>query len=85
VKFQNIIQIWTVAANILNKQSRRAEKGWFCSSGVQLIDFNFTHIELGATLYCRAVSECLIAANIGTFLKSIYLRYLDRVNKLDAE
>jgi hypothetical protein len=26
--------IWKVAANILNKQSRTAEKGWFSSLGV---------------------------------------------------
>jgi hypothetical protein len=26
--------IWRVAANILNKQVRRADKGWYSSSGV---------------------------------------------------
>jgi hypothetical protein len=28
------LQIWRVAANILNKQSRTADKGWPSSSGV---------------------------------------------------
>jgi hypothetical protein len=28
------LQIWRVAANILNKQSRTAEKGWSSSLGV---------------------------------------------------
>jgi hypothetical protein len=28
------LQIWRVAANILNKQSRRADKGWSSSFGV---------------------------------------------------
>jgi hypothetical protein len=27
------LQIWRVAANILNKQSRTADKGWFSSLG----------------------------------------------------
>jgi hypothetical protein len=31
---ENSLQFWRVAANILNKQSRRAEKGWFSSLGV---------------------------------------------------
>jgi hypothetical protein len=30
------LQIWRVAANILNKQSRTADKGWFSSLGVGL-------------------------------------------------
>jgi len=30
------LQIWRVAANILNKQSWRANKGWFSSLGVGL-------------------------------------------------
>jgi hypothetical protein len=30
----NGLQIWRVAANILNKQSRTAEKGWSSSLGV---------------------------------------------------
>jgi hypothetical protein len=25
------LQIWRVAANVLNKQSRTADRGWFCS------------------------------------------------------
>jgi hypothetical protein len=29
----NGLQIWRVAANILHKQSRTAEKGWFSSLG----------------------------------------------------
>jgi hypothetical protein len=29
------LQIWKVAANILNKQSRTADKGWSSSLGVQ--------------------------------------------------
>jgi hypothetical protein len=28
------LQIWRVAENILNKQSRTADKGWSCSLGV---------------------------------------------------
>jgi hypothetical protein len=28
------LQVWSVAANILNKQSRRAEKGWSSRLGV---------------------------------------------------
>jgi hypothetical protein len=28
------LQIWSVAANILNKQSRTADKGWSCSMEV---------------------------------------------------
>jgi hypothetical protein len=28
------LQIWRVAANILNKQSRIADKGWFSSLGL---------------------------------------------------
>jgi hypothetical protein len=28
------LQIWSVAANILNKQSRTADKGWFFRLGV---------------------------------------------------
>jgi hypothetical protein len=28
------LQIWRVAANILNKQSRTADKGWYSSLGV---------------------------------------------------
>jgi hypothetical protein len=28
------LQMWTAAANILNKQSRTADKGWSCSLGV---------------------------------------------------
>jgi hypothetical protein len=30
------LQIWRVAANILNKQSRTADKQWFFSLGVVL-------------------------------------------------
>jgi hypothetical protein len=30
----NGLQIWRVAANILNKQSRTADNGWFSSLGV---------------------------------------------------
>jgi hypothetical protein len=29
-----IEQIWRVASNILNKESRTADKGWSCSLGV---------------------------------------------------
>jgi hypothetical protein len=32
----NGLQIWRVAANILNKQSRTADKGWSSSLGVGL-------------------------------------------------
>ena len=32
--WRNDLQIWKVAANILNKQSRTADKGWFSSLGV---------------------------------------------------
>jgi hypothetical protein len=28
------LQIWSIAANILNKQSRTADKGWYSSLGV---------------------------------------------------
>jgi hypothetical protein len=28
------LQIWSVAANMLNKQSRTADKGWFSSLGI---------------------------------------------------
>jgi hypothetical protein len=31
---RNGLQIWRVAANILNKQSRTADKGWSSSLGV---------------------------------------------------
>jgi hypothetical protein len=30
----NTLQVWRVAANILNKQSRTADKGWSSSLGV---------------------------------------------------
>jgi hypothetical protein len=30
----NCLQLWRVAANILNKQSRTADKGWSFSLGV---------------------------------------------------
>jgi hypothetical protein len=30
----NSLQIWNVAVNILNKQSRTADKGWSSSLGV---------------------------------------------------
>jgi hypothetical protein len=30
----NALQVWKVAVNILNKQSRTADKGWFSSLGV---------------------------------------------------
>jgi hypothetical protein len=29
------LQIWKAAVNILNKQSRRANKGWYCSLGAR--------------------------------------------------
>jgi hypothetical protein len=29
------LQIWRVAANIWNKQSRRADKGWYSSLGIR--------------------------------------------------
>jgi hypothetical protein len=31
---EDALQVWRVAANILNKQSRTADKGWFFSLGV---------------------------------------------------
>jgi hypothetical protein len=32
--WRNDLQIWKIAANILNKQSRTADKGWSFSLGV---------------------------------------------------
>ena len=32
--WRNDLQLWRVAANILNKQSRTADKGWSSSLGV---------------------------------------------------
>jgi hypothetical protein len=32
--WKNGLQLWRVAANILNKQSRTADKGWSSSLGV---------------------------------------------------
>jgi len=32
------LQMWWVAANIVNKQSRTADKGWYSSFGVGLRD-----------------------------------------------
>jgi hypothetical protein len=34
------LQIWRVAANILNKQSQTADKGWSCSLGVGRVGNN---------------------------------------------
>jgi hypothetical protein len=31
----DVLQIWRVVANILNKQSRKAGKGWYFSLGVE--------------------------------------------------
>jgi hypothetical protein len=36
------LQIWRVAANILNKQSQKADKGWSSSLGVKRGAKNFS-------------------------------------------
>jgi hypothetical protein len=38
VKFQDSLQMWRVAANILNKQSQTTDKGWPSSLEVGAMD-----------------------------------------------
>jgi len=38
----DVLQIWTVAASILNRQSRTADKRWTSSFGVGWGAFNFS-------------------------------------------
>jgi hypothetical protein len=47
----DVLQIWRVAANILNKQSRTADKGWSSSMGI-------TRWEKGA---CYGMSQGALA------------------------
>jgi hypothetical protein len=39
---RDALQVWRVAANTLNKQSRTADKGWSSSLGVRREAYNFS-------------------------------------------
>jgi hypothetical protein len=54
--WRNGLHIWRVAANILNKQLRTADKGWSSSLGVGLGANNVTMVQLGqSVLFDRLV------------------------------
>jgi hypothetical protein len=54
------LQIWRVTANILNKQSRKADKGWSSSLGVELrVTSPHRKMQLVMKYYTEALADCL--------------------------